>query len=123
MHTYIVIGKNIYMYKSNFIDFDLSGGDNIDRRRLAIMSEAILRNPDWLIKLSSSSINISTSLLKLVSYKREISEENKKDDEFYVQMKKAFQESAEIDLQYAELFTSVSHETDCITKGDENGSE
>jgi len=87
------------------------------------MLEAIVRNPNWLLKLSSSSMNISTSLLKLMTYSRDLLEENKKDDEFYLQMKKAFQESAEIDLHYAELFAGVSNETDYIVEGDVKESE
>ncbi|KNE22493.1 hypothetical protein [Virgibacillus pantothenticus] len=83
------------------------------------MLQAIKDRPEWAVKLSSSSFNLSAAVAKLISY-REILEEKRKDDEFYLQIKNAFQENAEMDLRLAESFMDVSFEADQKVKGDED---
>lgn len=82
------------------------------------MAEVINKNPEWIMKLSSSSMNMSAAVAKLISYNHAILEEKRKDKEFYLEMKNAFQENAQFDHQQAERYTSISFEADSIVKGD-----
>ncbi len=82
------------------------------------MAEAMNKNPEWMMKLSSSSMNISAAVAKLVSFNLEVLEEKRKDKEFYLQMKNAYKENSEINLNYSEAFTDISNESDALVKGE-----
>ena len=82
--------------------------------RVNKMAETIARNPEWVVKLNATSVSISTAVVKLVSYHRELSNEKKKDKDFYNDLKQAFIDCADIDEQFSEAFSSISKETDSI---------
>lgn len=87
------------------------------------MSEVLKQNPEWSLKLSSCSMNISAAVAKLKAYQREVKEENRKDELFYQQIIQAFKENSDTDKHYAEYFNDLSFESDSIEEGepDKNG--
>lgn len=87
------------------------------------MAETMYENPNLVMKLSSSSMNISAAVAKLMSYNLEILEEKRKDKDFYLQMKNSFKQNAEINLGFAETLIDVSDESDVLVKGDESNIE
>ncbi|MED0665688.1 hypothetical protein P4T04_05070 [Bacillus badius] len=75
------------------------------------MALYVEKNHDLFLKLSTTSMAIKTTLVKLFAHQKSILEENKKDREHYQMYLAAYSESEE-DLHYADLFMNVSSEVD-----------
>ncbi|MEQ2528993.1 hypothetical protein WMO40_20175 [Bacillaceae bacterium CLA-AA-H227] len=83
------------------------------------MAVAIAKNPEWMVKLSATSIGITVAVAKLVNYQRELAVEKQKDKSFYNDLRQAFIDCSEVDKEFSEKLSIISKESDSLVVGDD----
>ncbi|AXT13441.1 hypothetical protein [Bacillus velezensis] len=79
------------------------------------MATYVAHNRDLFLKLNVTGMALKASIAKLYAHHLAVSEEKRKDREYYDMYLKAYSDDQD-DLTYSELFTNISLEADKLMK-------